>query len=167
MVSKQPLGCSNQIIETNLSFKIELSVPFTNITFDIHEGLPLSFWCFVRFTLFNLQGTRREERRFFKSTTTRPVCQVLFSFLSELFRTLIRSGRRRRTHLYYHFFFTLSRTFFTDSATFVARVFVPGSVSRSSLHTIPLLKPIVNPIFSIFSTFFIPPFPLAFLTFSL
>ena len=64
MVSKQPLGCSNQIIETNLSFKIELSVPFTNITFDIHEGLPLSFWCFVRFTLFNLQGTRRRSDGF-------------------------------------------------------------------------------------------------------
>ena len=76
-----------------------------------------------------------------------------FLFLSKLFCTFIRSGRPRRTRLYYHFFFALSRTFFAFWATFVARVSLSAPPFRSSLHTIPLPSPIVNPLFPIFRLF--------------
>ena len=167
MVSKQPLGCLNQIIETNLSFKIELSVPFTNITFDIHEGLPLSFWCFVRFTLFNLQGTRREGRRFFKSTTARPVCQVLFHFFRNFFA--LSSAQVFCGELIYittpkplcQELFSLPEQLLSPAFPLSALLF------RSSLHTIPLPALIVNPLFPFFSSFFRLPFPLGSLAFPL
>ena len=100
------------IIETNLSFKIELSVPFTNITFDIHEGLPLSFWCFVRFTLFNLQGTHRICDGFLSLPQAFLFVKHFFEFFQTFSSTFIRTAHSRQAQLVYHVVSHLSSTFF-------------------------------------------------------
>ena len=75
------------------------------------------------FTLFNLQGTRRGCDGFSSLPQFVLFVKNFFRPFPNSVRSFIRSGRLRRTHLYYHFFSTLSRTFFTDPATFVACVF--------------------------------------------
>jgi len=69
MVSKQPCGCLNQIIETKIIASKKLIVPFHKLAL-VEELLVLLVLC-VSFTLFNLQGARRSVAAVFDGLSDR------------------------------------------------------------------------------------------------
>ena len=88
MVSKQPCGCSNHLIETiNHSFKEIKSETFPSLSW-LEKELVL-FWCLF-FTLFNLQGTHSFALRAANSVIL-PHSRSLVNPFFKFFQT--RSGR--------------------------------------------------------------------------
>ena len=107
------------------------------------------------FTLFNLQGTRRGCDGFSSLPQFVLFVKNFFRPFPNFIRSFIRSGRLRRTRLYYHFFSTLSRTFFAVSATFVARLFRSRLRFSKQLAYNTTSHPNCQPYFFNFSTFFL------------
>jgi len=115
MVSKQPCGCLNQIIETKIIASKKLIVPFHKLAL-VEELLVLLVLC-VSFTLFNLQGARRLAAGllvYHKVPCLSRSFLKTFQFLS-LFSTSVRFAR---TYLVYYNRSVLSSTFFNFSEFF-------------------------------------------------